>query len=274
MGWFFKVMCQWCIIALLVSLPFKFPSWWPWFSIFCWTLAFGLVTYGIFNPKYAIRRVLLWGCGTVIASAVAPSSLQPAIRSYLVSKDTPDGLLAFYDVLSAIFFDVSLSPWVYVVLLTLAALEFVRMKKDENSWFGSNTGAHISQSGQNGVIARQPQNSDLFVLKAKFNITNSEDYPVQITESRFSIFFVNSYGEMYATGRVDEVSGEHPFTIPPKTSQEFSLTARNLPTLLSAVVKLSYKSRLRYLLDVTGYVQAFGNNGLSDKKQRLVFVFT
>lgn len=273
MKWFSRLLIQLAIIAILLATPLYLVSLWPGIAILCWLPAIGLMAYGLSNPEYAFRRIILWAVTAVITSSAISNSALQNIRDQLEGLGASSLMMIVFDILTALFVKVELGWAVVAVILLVCALEGLRMTFESGVWLNEKSRVRIVLATLRSFIATQTYQGNKFVLSASFTISNWSDDTIEVSGATAKIMRLNIQGELYSKDQVDEITAKHMYYIGPKTSKEFNLICRNIPSGLEKFLGFISITRLNYLVDITGRVFPLGSHALDGNYHKVTFDF-
>lgn len=273
MTWFTRLLLQLVVIAILLAAPLYLVPLWPGIAILCWVPAIGLMVYGPSNPEYALRRFVLWaGAAVVSSSAISNSALQ-GVRDQLVDLGMPPLIMLLFDILSALFLKVELGWPVVAVILFICILEGMRMVFISGVWPKENSSIRIAPATERSFIARQPHKGNRLVASSSFTISNQSDEAIEISGATSDIMYTSIQGELYSNDQPDEITAKHMYCLGPRKSMEFSLICRDVPAWIETVLSLLSRTKLNYLIPITGRVSILGGHGLGEKHHSVTFDF-
>lgn len=273
MKWFGRLLLQLAIIAILLATPLYLVPLWPGIAILCWLPAIGLMAYGLSNPEYAFRRIILWAVTAVITSSAISNSALQNVRDQLEGLGASSLMMFLFDVLTALFVKVELGWTVVAVILLVCALEGLRMTFESGVWLNEKPTVRIIPATSRSFIATQVYQGNKFVMSASFTISNWSDETIEVSGSTARIIRLNVQGELYSKDQIDEITAKHMYYIGPKTSKEFNLICRNIPSGITKFLGFLSTTRLNYLVDITGRVFPLGNHALDGKYHKVTFDF-
>lgn len=273
LSWFIRVLIQWAIIALFVCVPILFPATWPISAIFCGIVVFGLLSYGLLNPAYIIRRAIVWGAITIIGSSLAPVGAVAAVSNLLAAWDLHPKVNAVLEFIAWLFLDSGNSWQAITVLCILVAAELVRMAPEFLPAFLGGDPTKIAVSDSHGMISYQSDRRSL-IINIPFSVSSNQSMNTLVTGTRLTMFiFRNIETRLHEESDINffEVTTENSSVIQPNESKSYRLVAQKIPSALTFLVRILIGLRLTYILDITGQFSVYGSYGLPGKPTRLTF---
>jgi len=273
LSWFIRVLIQWMVIAFFVCVPILFPSFWPESAIFCGIVVFGLLSYGLLNPAYIIRRAFVWGGITIIGSSLAPVGATTAVGNLLEAWDLHPKINAVLEFIAWLFLD-SVNSWQAItVLCILGVVELARMAPEYLPAFLGGDLTKIAVSDSHGTISYLSDRRSL-IINIPFSVSSNQSKNTLVTGARLAMFFFrNIETRLHEESDVNiyEITTEKPNIVQPNEPKSYMIVVQNSPRLLVLLVRVMIRLRLTYILDISGYFTVYGSYGLPSKPTRLTF---
>lgn len=272
MAWFFRVLLQWLIISFFVCVPFLLPSLWPYSMIVSGIVVFGLLSFGIFDPAFAVRRALIWASMTVIAVWLTPPF--STIRPFLADMNFSENTLHIIDAVQSFLFVQTTVSWAIIAIIAiLFVLELYRMTVEFFPlWFSKRQATTAPHAGA-GSISYIVADSTKMSAAHTISITNNSASNIKITAGYLKFIANRPFNiEIYANDKMDEISNAHPHRIRPGQSSDIYIRARNCPTGIRWFARNARRLRATWLVDISATCFLAGDANLPSKGIRLHFV--
>lgn len=259
MRWYFTAFCQWLIIAVIVCVGVFVPFLWPYSLVFCSILVFGLIFYGLRNPKYALQRVIIW-----IALTYTTYWVSLPFYHFLLSPKyiqfVPEALRPVFEFVVSSLSSERNPTALVVILAILAALDGLRryLESVQNKEAPPMSIATIEAYFAEGDAPLKAQH-----IYCLFTFTNATNADVYITGARFRFFgvLVDEKPLVFSERRNgnDDASNENPIVVSHGESLDVNLISIEAARKLNQIFRSVRLIRLTLLIYIPATIQFTGD---------------
>ncbi|WP_138472145.1 MULTISPECIES: hypothetical protein [Rhodobacterales] len=255
---FFRTLIQWVIIAGIACLPLLFPRGWPVLPLFCIIVLVGLLSYGLLNPAFMVRRAFIWGSMTCISASLIPIGFAQLDAAWFTPLGIPAGVVSLANVLLSWLSEPVLIWPSIAVLIVLACYDLVLPVLELILPHVFRKQVTLATAEHSGRIVPMGQGVPV-TAQLRLSVANRSGDTLHLTEASISFLGIASCrASSYVWLPEIEVWSQTSQDIPPQTTAQVEVVCQEIPHTMRWLFAFLRATRLGLLFDIGAKIKLYG----------------